>query len=100
MGTGPLVVVAVIRARSATAGALLPMLQSMVSPTRAEAGCHRYELHRSIDDPLVFFFYEVWGTESDHQRHLGTPHVRRFLDAAPSLLDGAVVENRGTLVSG
>lgn len=100
METGPLVVVAVFRARPETAGALLPMLESMVSPTRAEPGCERYDLYRSVDDPSVFFFYEVWRRESDHRRHLGTPHVRRFLEAAPSLLDGAIVENRGTLVTG
>ena len=100
METGPLVVVAVFRARPETAAGLLPILESMVSPTRAEPGCHRYDLYRSIDDPLVFFFCEVWGSESDHRRHLDTPHVRRFLEAAPSLLDGVVTENRGTLVTG
>ena len=100
METGPLVVVAVFRARPETAAALLPLLESLVSPTRAEPGCHRYDLYRSIDDPLVFFFDEVWGGEGDHRRHLGTPHVRRFLEAAPSLLDGPIVQNRGTLVTG
>ena len=99
MDSAPLVVVAVIRARPETAAALLPMLESLVAPTRTESGCERYDLYRSIDDPLLFFFHEVWGSESDHRRHLGTPHVRRFLEAAPRLLDGAVLENRGTLVT-
>lgn len=100
METEPLVVVAVFRARPETAAELLAMLESMVSPTRAEPGCHRYDLYRSIDDPLVFFFDEIWAGESDHRRHLGTPHVRRFLEAAPSLLDGAGSVSRGTLVTG
>ena len=99
METEPLVVVALVRARSETAAELLPMLESMLSPTRAEPGCQRYDLYRSIDDPSVFFFYEVWASESDHRRHLGKPHVRRFLDAAPGLLDGSVGEYRGTLLN-
>jgi quinol monooxygenase YgiN len=98
METAPLIVVAVFRARSDTAAALLAMLESMLSPTRAESGCHRYDLYRSIDDPSVFFFYEVWAGESDHRRHLETPHVRHLLEAAPGLLDGAVSEYRGSLV--
>lgn len=95
METAPLVVVAIVRARSETAAALLPILESMLSPTRAEPGCQRYDLYRSIDDPSVFFFYEVWASESDHRRHLGKPHVQRFLEAAPGLLEGAVGEYRG-----
>ena len=99
MEPAPLVVVAVIRARPDTVDALVPMLESMLAPTRAEPGCRRYDLHRSIDDPSVFFFHEVWAAETDHRRHLGQPHVRRFLEAAPSLLDGAVGEYRGRLVN-
>jgi len=100
MEAEPLVVVAVFRARPETAAALLAMLESLVQPTRAEPGCNRYDLYRSIDDPLVFFFDEAWASESDHRRHLETPHVRRFLEAAPSLLDGAISQSRGTLVTG
>ena len=99
MATAPLVVVAVFRARSEAVGALLPMLESMVSPTRTEPGCQRYDLYRSIDDPSVFFFYEVWASERAHRQHLGTPHVQRFLQAAPGLLDGAVDEYRGGLLN-
>jgi quinol monooxygenase YgiN len=99
MDPAPLVVVALVRARPERAAALAPILQSMLSPTRAEPGCRRYDLHRSIDDPSVFFFYEVWASESDHRGHLGTRHVRRFLEAAPDLLDGPVGEYRGTSVN-
>jgi quinol monooxygenase YgiN len=99
MTTEPLVVVAVFRARGESVSALLPLLEDMLSPTRAEPGCERYELHRAIDDPSVFFFYEVWTSDADHRRHLGEPHVQRLLEAAPGLLDGPIGEYRGRLMN-
>jgi quinol monooxygenase YgiN len=98
MATAPLVIVAVFHARRDAVAALLSLLEGMLSPTRAETGCQRYDLHRSIDDPAVFFFHEVWTTEDDHRRHLGTPHVRHLLETSEGLLEGPLREYRGRSV--
>ncbi len=35
-------------------------IAACVSPTRAEAGCINYDLHRSHDDKGTFILYENW----------------------------------------
>jgi quinol monooxygenase YgiN len=32
-------------------------LAGLVEPTRLEAGCLNYDLHRSVDDAVVWCFY-------------------------------------------
>jgi quinol monooxygenase YgiN len=49
-------------------------LASLVEPTRLEEGCLEYHLHRTLDDPDTFVFYERWQSEAHLQRHLESPH--------------------------
>ncbi len=56
------------------------------STTGGAAGCLNYDLHRSDDDPGMFFFHETWATADDHRAHLDTQHVRHLLAIAPDLL--------------
>jgi quinol monooxygenase YgiN len=99
MSTEPLIVVAAFQARPGAAAALLPLLSAMLPPTRAETGCRRYDLQRSVDDPDVFFFDEEWATIDDHRRHLDTAHVRQLLDDTRELLDGPIRQYKGTPVA-
>ncbi len=38
---------------------------ALVKPTRLEAGCLNYDLHRSVDDADVWFVYENWLSPED-----------------------------------
>jgi len=48
------------------------LLLSLVGPTREEAGCIDYHLHRSNTEPCVFLFYENWRSQKDLDDHLAT----------------------------
>lgn len=54
-------------------------LHALVTPTRAEAGCINYDLHRSNDDPAVWMIHENWRSQTDLDEHFRTPYLERFL---------------------
>jgi len=51
---------AFFRARRGHSEALGAALAALVEPTRLEAGCLNYDLHRSVDDADLWFVYENW----------------------------------------
>ena len=61
-------------------------LLAMVTPTRAEDGCLRYDLHVDESDPAVFAFYEVWATRAHHAAHDRTAHIDAFRAVRDDLL--------------
>jgi len=61
-------------------------LLAMVTPTRAEEGCLRYDLHVDEADPAVFAFYEVWATRDHHAAHDRSDHVGAFRAVRDDLL--------------
>lgn len=73
-----LTLVVAIRAKEGQAEALQAALQKLVAPTAQEKGCINYVLHRSLDDPTTFVFYENWETEEDWRNHDSAPHVAEF----------------------
>lgn len=95
MEPGPLIVVAVFRARPANEMALRAALQAMLLPTREEAGCINYDLHQADGDPGSFFFHETWASADHHRAHLDTPHVRQLLALTSDLLVEPIREFKG-----
>lgn len=75
-------VVARVVARPGQAETLRAVLESLIPPTRAEAGCRHYELWRNHADPNEFTFIEEWTTDAALDAHLATEH---FLAAAAQL---------------
>jgi quinol monooxygenase YgiN len=61
-------------------------LHACVAPTRAEPGNRGYILHRDLDDPARFFFYETWVSREALNEHLTTPHFRTLDKNAKSLV--------------
>jgi quinol monooxygenase YgiN len=62
--------------------------EKLIPPSRADAGCLRYDLHRDNDNPLHFMFFETWESRELWQEHMKTPHLAAYLKAT----DGAVAE--------
>lgn len=60
--------------------------KSLIEPTRAEEGCIDYVLHRDLEDPTVYYFYENWRSQEDLDRHFQTPHIRRVMEIVPEIL--------------
>ena len=67
-----------MRARPGQEAALEKELRALVAPTRAERGCHAYDLLGSSDQPGLFLFHEIWRSLEHLQRHWETPHMKRF----------------------
>lgn len=84
--SNPLTLLAELKARPGLADELGTRLQALLAPTRREAGCLGYALHRSSDDPDLFVLYENWRSRRDLDEHLATPYLLDFFAQAPRLL--------------
>ncbi len=51
----PLTVNATLKAKDGKEEALFAVLKALVAPTRAEKGCIFYDMHKSDDEPGLFF---------------------------------------------
>jgi quinol monooxygenase YgiN len=81
---------AFFRARPGQTQALGSALSALVAPTRAEAECLTYDLHKSLDDADVWFVYENWRSAEGLEAHMRAPHVQAFLKVAPDLIAGDI----------
>ena len=72
-------VVATIRAAKDKGDALAALLveQSAVV-RREEPGCLLYRPHRSLADPELFVFYEVYRDAAAFEMHRKAPHLAQF----------------------
>ncbi|WP_266168940.1 putative quinol monooxygenase [Dyella subtropica] len=61
-------------------------LSALVAPTRREAGCITYALHRSIDQPAVWMLHESWRSQADLDAHFQMPYLVEFFAIKDSLL--------------
>ncbi|WP_285905819.1 putative quinol monooxygenase [Pseudodesulfovibrio pelocollis] len=81
---------AVVTAGDGCADALERELRRVVPLVRAEAGCVRYDLHRA-DYGHVFFFYEIWESETALAAHGTAPHMAALRRATAELVTGPAV---------
>jgi quinol monooxygenase YgiN len=80
-----LVVVAVVRAKEGKEEQLRQSLLAMVTPTRSEPGCIRFQVHQALKDKSLFMSYEVWADVEALQNHMQTPYMKAFMGRAPEL---------------
>ena len=80
------IVTALFRSQPGRENDTRTLLQSLVSTTRAEAGCIRYDLHEATDQPGSFAFLETWRSEPDLERHLASSHIRMLRERLPALV--------------
>jgi quinol monooxygenase YgiN len=53
-------------------------LRGLRAGSRTETGCITFDVARGIDDPNVFFLYEVWADEASLEAHYATDHFQRY----------------------
>lgn len=75
-------VIAQMKAKEGLEEKVKAELLSLIAPTLSEAGCSRYELYQSPDNPLQFMFYETWKSRQDLDAHLGKPYIQAFMKKA------------------
>jgi quinol monooxygenase YgiN len=86
MSSGKITVVARIKARAGKEDQVMRELLALIPPTSREPGCISYDLHRALDDPGLFMFYENWCSREELDEHLGKPHLQEFLGKVDELL--------------
>jgi quinol monooxygenase YgiN len=94
MSGEPLTLTAVIRVREGCEERFLAAAFAVIPPTRAEAGCVEYRLHRNDERPGTFSFYEIWRTDEDLDHHMKTPHIAAFIAAIEPILDSEIALER------
>ena len=82
-----LTVVAKVVAKRECVESVKSELLKLVAPTRKEAGCIEYRLHRDNDDPAVFIFYENWASEECLGRHMNSEHFISYVNAVEGMLE-------------
>jgi quinol monooxygenase YgiN len=79
-------IIATLTARPEMREELASVLQALVAPTRAEAGCINYDFHVDAADPCVFVFYENWTDRAALDAHLAMPHLQPLVSQLDRLL--------------
>lgn len=74
----PITVVAIHVAKPGSEADLESALLALIPPTRKEDGFLTYDLHRGLDDPRVFIFYELWESRSHLDAHAKSFHLEQF----------------------
>src|SRR5882672_12401185 len=80
--------IVILRAREGQETLLEAELRALVSPTRKEDGCLRYDLYRSVDTPGSLLLHEVWATREAHTEHTHSHHFLRWNARKDALLAG------------
>lgn len=80
-------VVATLKAKPGLEDQVEKELLAMVNETRKETGCINYDLHKSVDCPRTFVFYENWVSKACLESHFQTPHLIRLSQMQQELLD-------------
>lgn len=86
MPGGPVTVVVRLKAKAGMETRVRQELLNLLAPTRAEGGCINFDMHESPNDSALFLFHENWVCEEDLRRHFETPHIKRWIEAAKTLL--------------
>lgn len=71
-------------AQNGKAAEVRALLRQLITPTRAEKGCEYYELFESNRDGL-FYFNELWTSQSDLDAHAASSHFHDIFDKAKPL---------------
>lgn len=81
-------IVAKLKAKQGSEKQMEEALRAMIPKVREEPGALVYILNRSVKDPTVFVFYEVYKDQAAFDLHTKTPHMAELQGKLPALLDG------------
>lgn len=94
-----LTIIATLIARPGSEEVLGEALLALVDPSRAEAGCINYDLHRSRTDSGTWVVYENWKSDEALEIHGKTPHFLAFAARLDELTDGGARLDRLKMIS-
>lgn len=79
--------VAEFTAKDGKADLLHAALSLLIEPTRKEAGCLRYELHQSLDNPHMFIMLEKYKNKAAFDFHVNQPYLVDFKNSRRELCE-------------
>jgi quinol monooxygenase YgiN len=85
-------VVATVVAKPGHAQELEGLLVGLVAPSRKDAGCISYQLHRDLDAPGVFVFYETWASRELLEEHKEKPHFQELKEKSHGVVESMDVK--------
>lgn len=62
--------------------------RKLAPKVRSDPGAVIYVLHRDLNDPSRFFFYEKYESEEALKYHSSAPHVKEFFQTVGSIMRG------------
>jgi quinol monooxygenase YgiN len=70
-------------------GRLAALCEEMTEPSRAEPGNLFYQVHRSPENPRLFYLYEQYVDQAGYEAHMDSEHFTRLVkgEAIPELLE-------------
>lgn len=80
-------VVATLVAKKGCDQELEKLLRGLVGHSRKDEGCVQYDLHRGIDEPRVYVFYEIWENMELLQKHSKAPHLEALQRDGAALIE-------------
>jgi quinol monooxygenase YgiN len=82
-------VAAKIKAKTGSEAQLEAAFREMITKVRAnEPGTLSYILHKSVQDPTVFYFYETYADQAAFDAHGKTAHMKEMGGKIGAHLDG------------
>ena len=69
------------------------LAKSMVEKVKAELGAVEYTLHKGVENPRIYFFYERYADQAAYEAHRTTSYLAQFSADNASLIEGEVTLN-------
>ncbi|MDY7548215.1 putative quinol monooxygenase [Glaciimonas sp. Gout2] len=73
-------------------------MRALIAPSQRDPGFIQYDLHRDLDDPRTFVFFERWESRELLHQHFKAPHVIAWIAQAGELVESStlrIMENLG-----
>jgi quinol monooxygenase YgiN len=93
----PFTAIATLVAKPGQQDLLEQGLRALVAPSRVEAGCSQYDLHRDLADPQVFYVIEHWASEEILQIHNASAHFQNFQATAGHTIEHFELKRLGAI---
>lgn len=77
--SGGLAVTALWEARDGEADAVADILSRFAPQARREAGVQLFLVHRALENPSQFLFYELFDDAAAFEAHQQTPHFKELI---------------------
>lgn len=64
----------------------LELIKNLVSESRQEIGCERYEVYKDVNGKNEYVFAEVWSTKERLDNHFETTHFKDIVKKVSEML--------------